>query len=197
MDERLSFILARPAFFHSYRQLSELFREFEKQYVKFMIKNKNNQKKRLSQKLRRFFRSIFIYIYSVSWFGSGSGLGSGSGVSTGFSFFYRSRVSGIIPAPRHPLHYCHFRHPCCCHYHYHYYHCCHCHYCRYCHYYRYCHYCRYYLLLPFSPLLFLSSSCLSSSPSAGVSLFRIFTFGRIFQSSRPQYPQGLPLQQVF
>ncbi|MBO1000086.1 hypothetical protein IOC57_20395 [Bacillus sp. SD075] len=41
MDERLSFILARPAFFHSYRQLSELFREFEKQYVKFMIKNKN------------------------------------------------------------------------------------------------------------------------------------------------------------
>jgi hypothetical protein len=44
MDERLSFILARPAFFHSYRQLSELFREFEKQYVKFMIKNKNSQK---------------------------------------------------------------------------------------------------------------------------------------------------------
>ncbi|MFE4350408.1 YpoC family protein [Peribacillus butanolivorans] len=38
MVERLSFILARPAFFHSYRQLSELFREFEKQYVKSRIK---------------------------------------------------------------------------------------------------------------------------------------------------------------
>ncbi|MFD6441099.1 YpoC family protein [Peribacillus sp. NPDC060186] len=36
--ERLSFILARPAFFHSYRQLSELFREFEKQYVKSRMK---------------------------------------------------------------------------------------------------------------------------------------------------------------
>ncbi|MES1038501.1 MULTISPECIES: YpoC family protein [Peribacillus] len=44
LAERLSFILARPAFFHSYRQLSELFREFEKQYVKFMIKIKNSQK---------------------------------------------------------------------------------------------------------------------------------------------------------
>lgn len=44
LAERLSFILARPAFFHSYRQLSELFREFEKQYVKFMIKNKNSPK---------------------------------------------------------------------------------------------------------------------------------------------------------
>ncbi|KWW11305.1 hypothetical protein AS888_01880 [Peribacillus simplex] len=43
--ERLTFILSRPAFFPSYRQLSELFQEFEKQYVKYMIKqahvNKN------------------------------------------------------------------------------------------------------------------------------------------------------------
>ncbi|MDM5359464.1 hypothetical protein ABIE66_003453 [Peribacillus sp. B2I2] len=43
LAERLSFILERPASFHSYRQLSELFREFEKQYVKFMIKNKNKK----------------------------------------------------------------------------------------------------------------------------------------------------------
>ncbi|MGE7184702.1 YpoC family protein [Peribacillus sp. NPDC006672] len=41
--ERVSFILARPASFHSYRQLSELFREFEKLYVKFMIINKNKK----------------------------------------------------------------------------------------------------------------------------------------------------------
>ncbi|MFD6207274.1 YpoC family protein [Peribacillus sp. NPDC060253] len=44
LAERLSFIIARPAFFHSYRQLSELFQEFEKQYAKYLIKNKNSKK---------------------------------------------------------------------------------------------------------------------------------------------------------
>ncbi|WP_057914405.1 YpoC family protein [Peribacillus muralis] len=44
VTERLSFILSRPAFFPSYRQLSELFQEFEKQYVKYMIKHAHGKK---------------------------------------------------------------------------------------------------------------------------------------------------------
>ncbi|MCK1991276.1 hypothetical protein GW626_13105 [Peribacillus muralis] len=44
VTERLSFILSRPAFFPSYRQLSELFQEFEKQYVKYMIKHVHGKK---------------------------------------------------------------------------------------------------------------------------------------------------------
>ncbi|WP_285766187.1 YpoC family protein [Peribacillus sp. SI8-4] len=42
--ERLAFILSRPAFFPSYRQLSELFQEFEKQYIKYLIKHNHDKK---------------------------------------------------------------------------------------------------------------------------------------------------------
>jgi hypothetical protein len=44
-EERLTYILSRPNLFHSYRQLSELFKEQEKLFAK-----KNIVKKRLSQK---------------------------------------------------------------------------------------------------------------------------------------------------
>ena len=41
--ERLSFIVQRPALYHSFIQLSELFRELEKHYVKSMIKKSPRQ----------------------------------------------------------------------------------------------------------------------------------------------------------
>ncbi|MGE7878385.1 YpoC family protein [Peribacillus muralis] len=44
VTERLAFILSRPAFYPSYRQLSELFQEFEKQYAKYMMKHAHVKK---------------------------------------------------------------------------------------------------------------------------------------------------------
>ncbi len=45
IGERIGFILKRPNLFHSYRQLSELFLEQEKQFVKKNIKEKASKPK--------------------------------------------------------------------------------------------------------------------------------------------------------
>jgi hypothetical protein len=45
VDERLSFIISRPALYHSYRQLSELMMEQEKLYVKRNILKKASKPK--------------------------------------------------------------------------------------------------------------------------------------------------------
>jgi hypothetical protein len=43
IDERLVFIMSRPALYHSYRQLSELMVEQEKQYAKSTIAKKSSR----------------------------------------------------------------------------------------------------------------------------------------------------------
>jgi hypothetical protein len=44
LEERLQFIISRPGLFHSYKQLTELFTEQEKQYAKYVALS--NLKKR-------------------------------------------------------------------------------------------------------------------------------------------------------